>query len=133
MDSTSGGFSNTLANLAVNSSSYGILIYDNISGYKPTLRNKIINSFDIQLLDDDDKLINFNNIDWRITLQLDITRQRKNYDRVFPKFSNIIKDETIKENSENIETKETPNIQELQETTGDSDLDFLLYQNGIYQ
>ena len=130
MDSKAGGFSNTLASLAVNSSSYGILIYDNISGYKPTLRNKIINSFDIQLLDDNDNLINFNNIDWRMTLQLDITRQRKNYDKVFPRFSNKIDVPPEPQENNNLGNTDAQNIQE---TTGDTDLDLLLYQNGIYQ
>jgi hypothetical protein len=135
MDSRNGGFSNALTSLAVNSASYGILIYENSSQFKPTLRNKIINSFDIQLLDDDDNLINFNKIDWRITLQLDITRKQQHFNRVFPKFSNII------EEPENQEVQPDPNIKEnipeptenIPETTGDDDLDFLLYQKGIYQ
>ena len=61
MDSNTGNFSNTLATLSVNSSAYGILLYDNTSQYKPMLRNKDANIFDIGILDDNDNYINFNN------------------------------------------------------------------------
>lgn len=159
MDSRNGGFGNSLSTLAVNSASYGILIYENSINFKPTLRNKLINSFDIKLLDDDDNLINFNNIDWRITLQLDITRKQQHYEKVFPKFSNIIQEPETPDNgdadmfpkgNENPKEAEDPKEAEIPKeaenpdilgnslgdnsgTTGDDDLDFLLYQKGIYQ
>ena len=139
MDSLAGTFSNTLATIAVNSGSYGILLYENNSGYKPTLRNKIINDFDLMLLDDDEDLINFNNVDWNITLQLDITRLRRDIDRVFPNFvaslGNLISAPEDEEKQKNKEEQPTEPVPEapIVETTGDDDLDFLLYQQNIFQ
>lgn len=162
MDSLAGTFSNTLATIAVNSGSYGILLYENSTGYKPTLRNKIINDFDLMLLDDDENLINFNNVDWNITLQLDITRLRNNMDRTFPNFTSHL-GILSQGNSNNVPSVDEPtpditshlgifpqgnteeqqlqNGEQLQENlnapivdlTGDDDLDFLMYQNNIYQ
>lgn len=139
MDSLAGTFSNTLATIAVNSGSYGILLYENTTGYKPTLRNTVINDFDLMLLDDDENLINFNNVDWNITLQLDITRLRRDISRIFPKFSNKLPATEIPET--NLNTNPEPQNEENQNnqdapifpTTGDDDLDFLMYQNNIYQ
>lgn len=138
MDSLAGTFSNTLATIAVNSGSYGILLYENTTGYKPTLRNTIINDFDLMLLDDDENLINFNNVDWNITLQLDITRLRRDNSKLFPRFSNKI---TALEEDVQPEQKQEEIVPQTQETndssiiqgTGDDDLDFLLYQNNIFQ
>ena len=136
MDSNSGNFSNTLATISVNSSAYGILLYDNLSQYKPILRDRDSNSiFDIGILDDND---NFNNCSWRITLQLDITRLSNLMDRTFPKPNNTIptqdlaQNPDLPQNSDNLDLGNTaPELVDL--GTGDSDLDFLMYQNKIYQ
>lgn len=141
MDSFNGGFSNILSTIPVNSSANGIILYENITGYKAILRNKNIDSFTISLLDNDNKFIDFNNCHWYMTLQLDITRKLNNIDRVFPTLTNTtpltentdektedIKQEVVIE-EENINNNEV----ELPVSTGDTDLDFLLYQNGIYQ
>lgn len=139
MDSLAGTFSNTLATIAVNSGSYGILLYENNSGYKPTLRNKIINDFDLMLLDDDEDLINFNNVDWNITLQLDITRLRRDINRTFPNFvaslGNLLSSPEEDEKQKDKEEQPTAPAPQapIVETTGDDDLDFLLYQQNIFQ
>ena len=140
LDSYTGGYSSNLAIIPINNSSYGILLYENNSGYKPILRNKSLNGFDIQLLDDNNNVINFNNIDWYITLQMDITRKLEMMDRVFPKLTNIIPSslgDFPAEDAQNTDTKkdenaDAPNAPDLP-TTGDDDLDFLLYQRNIYQ
>jgi hypothetical protein len=139
MDSLARTFSNTLATIAVNSGSYGILLYENTTGYKPTLRNTTVNDFDLMLLDDDENLINFNNVDWNITLQLDITRLRRDNNKTFPNFRNFVnaqEEEPVIENKTN--SKEEPEIPENQDipiipSTGDDDLDFLMYQQNIFQ
>jgi hypothetical protein len=139
MDSLAGTFSNTLAIIPVNSGSYGILLYENNASYKPTLRNTTINDFDLMLLDDDENLINFNNVDWNITLQLDITRLRRENDKLFPNFRNILPTaEEVPQDAVNTDNQENVQVSENQDaplfpTTGDDDLDFLLYQQNIYQ
>lgn len=144
MDSNTGNFSNTLATISVNSSAYGILLYENTSLYKPILRNRDNNSiFDIGILDDNDNFINFNNCSWRITLQLDITRLSNLMDRTFPTSNNnnlpitqdlgqVPDNPDLPQNSDNPDLgNTTPDLVDL--GTGDSDLDFLMYQNNIYQ
>ena len=96
------------------------------------LRETNINDFDISLLDDDDNLINFNGISWSLSLQLDIIRKLQFLDRVFPTLSNTIpatQPAEIDEPNKNNVVSSQP----MQLTTGDDDLDFLLYQKGIYQ
>ena len=133
MDSNTGNFSNTLATLSVNSSAYGILLYDNTSQYKPILRNRDNNIFDIGILDDNDNFINFNNCSWKITLQLDITRLSNLMDRTFQKPNNTLPTQDLGQNPDNPDSgNPSPELVDLG-GTGDSDLDFLMYQNHIYQ
>lgn len=130
MDSTSGSFSNVLASISVNSGAYGILLYDNASQFKAILRPKSLNYIDIGLLDDDENFINFNNVSWHMTLQLDITRKLKDSDRSFPTLENSV--------SATVDDKQPPdennnNNLVSDTTTGDNDLDLLMYQKNIYQ
>lgn len=128
MDSISGSFSNVLASVSVNSGAYGILLYDNTSQYKPLLREKTLNYFDIALLDDDENHINFNNVSWHMTLQIDIIRKLQVVDTTFPQVTSPQPtSDQPEENNIDLSTVELPI------STGDSDLDFLLYQNNIYQ
>ena len=131
VDSTTGGNNNIMTVIPVNSGSYGIILYQNISSFKPMLRETSTNDFDISLLDDDDNLINFNGVSWSLSLQLDIIRKLQFVDRVFPTLSNTIpsKPAEIDESNKNNVVSSQP----MQLTTGDDDLDFLLYQKGIYQ
>lgn len=72
LDSSVNGNLNLLASFAVNAESYGLNIYENPTGIKTELQVRDLNGFDIQILDDDSNLINFNNVYWTITMQLDI-------------------------------------------------------------
>jgi hypothetical protein len=75
---------------------------------------------------------------------MDITRKLEMMDRVFPKFDNSINlaegsvtlgdsitdaKNTETQNNENVAPSNVPDLP----TTGDDDLDFLLYQKNIYQ
>ena len=64
-----------LSSIAVDQPAYGLVVYENKSGIKHNLRVKDINRIDIQLLDENHNLINFNNIDWSMLLCFYITRQ----------------------------------------------------------
>ncbi len=72
LDSSVGGNLNLLASFAVNAESYGLNIYENQTNIKTELQVRDLNGFDIQILDDDSNLINFNNVYWTITMLLDI-------------------------------------------------------------
>jgi hypothetical protein len=131
LDSTISSNNNVLAVIPVNCGSNGVILYQNISSFKPMLREINVNDFDISLLDDDDNLINFNGVSWSISLQIDIIRKLETLDRIFPKLTNTIPSQDKNNIVSSID--EPNNNAPLDLTTGDDDLDFLLYTKGIYQ
>jgi hypothetical protein len=71
---TSGHGSNTLLHsLSVDQPAWGLLIYQNTSGIRFNLGNHEIHKIDLQLLDEDQNYINFNNINWSMLFCLHIT------------------------------------------------------------
>lgn len=132
MDSREGNYSNAIATIPVNSGSYGILLYQNTIGFKPLLREKALSLFDIQLLDDSNNLINFNNVHWNITLQMDITRKLIIVDKTFPiPTTEIPADNSVDVLEEDVPEEDVPQGVPLKDSSGDDDLDFLLFKSGI--
>lgn len=71
---TSGQGSNTLLHsLSVDQPSWGLVIYENTSGIRFNLGNREIHKIDLQLFDEDQNYINFNNINWSMLFCLHIT------------------------------------------------------------
>jgi hypothetical protein len=58
------GSSSLLASLSVDQPPFGLIIYQNQSGIKYTLKNIEVQNIDIQITDENYNYINFNNIDW---------------------------------------------------------------------
>lgn len=73
-DSGKNGYSNILATIEVDAPPYSIILYKNQTNTYNILRNDDVNSFTIELKDDVGNYIDFNNIDWNITLALNIYR-----------------------------------------------------------
>ena len=73
-DSGRNGYSNILATIEVDAPPYSIILYKNQTNTYNILRNDDVNSFTIELKDDVGNFIDFNNIDWNITLALNIYR-----------------------------------------------------------
>lgn len=67
--------SNLLATIPINASSFSLILYENSSEKRQTLGIKNISSIDIQIYGDDNKLINFNNINWTMTLAIHSLRK----------------------------------------------------------
>lgn len=59
----------TIATIPVNVEPFGIILYNNFSNITHKINNKIIDSINIELFDDNNNLIDFNNIEWTITLE----------------------------------------------------------------
>jgi len=78
IDTYSGGRSNLLTTIPVNSASYGLILYQNLVGFKNIIPNITIDFIDITITDENDNIINFNGIDNYITLQLDTIRLQLN-------------------------------------------------------
>ena len=79
IDTYSGGRSNLLTTIPVNSASYGLILYQNLVGFKNIIPNITIDFIDIITITvENDNIINFNGIDNYITLQLDTIRLQLN-------------------------------------------------------
>jgi hypothetical protein len=62
-------FSNTLITIPVDVSPFSMISYSSQSDVNKNLLNvRTINEIDIQIFDEDNNLVNFNNLDWNITL-----------------------------------------------------------------
>ena len=76
--SESGGKSITLTTIPADKPPFTMISYENKSDLnKQTLGIDIIDSIDIQIVDERDNLINFNNVGWTITLVLESIRRKK--------------------------------------------------------
>lgn len=73
-DSGKQGYSNILATIEVDAPPYGIILFKNQTMTYNILRNPDVNSFTTELKDDVGNFLDFNNIDWNITLALNIYR-----------------------------------------------------------
>ena len=78
MDSINNGRSNVLCTIPANNSSFGLIIYNNISQFKTIFPNGPLDYIDITITDESDNLINFNGIDIYLTLQIDTIRNQIN-------------------------------------------------------
>ena len=62
-------FSNTLVTIPVDVSPFSMISYTSQSDVNKNILNvRTINEIDIQILDEDNNLVNFNNLDWNMTL-----------------------------------------------------------------
>ena len=114
-------YNTTIATIPVDNSYFSIISYENQNGLnKNIIKVTTIENLDIQLTDDDDNLIDFNNFDWTITLCISIERKEKEKDNITLK--DILK-QTILINTEN-----KNNIEILEEkilTQDEKDLELL--------
>lgn len=69
---TSGSLIHTIS---VNLPSYSLIDYQSQSSTLSRVRNKIINEIEIQIRDENNKLVDFNNVYWNVTLVLTIYRK----------------------------------------------------------
>lgn len=158
LDSSTKGSLNILAAFPVNAEGYGLNLYENTTAYKTEIQVNDLNGFDIQILDDDNNLINFNNVYWTITMLLEIEYEdvltNRNIDANFelPKqdywgadpniaFDNQqeqpVEEQPVEPTQEQfVEPTQEPYLQaeppnyEIQDPTS---LEELLIANGIYQ
>ena len=75
MDSFTSGSTSTFCSIPVSSNASGIIQYNNLTDFKSIFKNYDLNSIDISITDDKNNYIDFNNVDWSMTLQIDITNE----------------------------------------------------------
>ncbi len=139
----------SLITIPIEVGNFGLIQYTNVTNLKASLNNITLDGFDIQILDDDNNFVNFNNISWTMTLALTLIRKKPIVSKT--KFNEIIK-QTIETNNDteanieeipeenNIEENEEPITEPIEEPITEpiaepieepitDDLDLLLYQN----
>lgn len=60
----------TLACIPVSVEPYSIIMFNNFSNSSHIIKNRNLDNIEIKIYDDDNNLVNFNNIDWSITLEI---------------------------------------------------------------
>lgn len=71
----------TLACIPVSVEPYGIILFNNFTNASHIVKNIQLDNIEIKIYDDDDNLVNFNNIDWSITLELN-TFMKQDYNNI---------------------------------------------------
>tara|TARA_R110000823_G_scaffold80528_2_gene183249 strand:- start:198 stop:1118 length:921 start_codon:yes stop_codon:yes gene_type:complete len=105
--------SNLLATIPINASSFSLILYENSSEKRQTLGIKNISSIDIQIYGDDNKLINFNNINWTMTLAIHSLRKIPLVNNItFRDVTNIRK--PVEKEEENVIPKKEQTLREKQ-------------------
>jgi len=132
-DSATRGLSNLISVIPVDQPSFGLIVYENKSDAKYTLRTNVVDNIDIQMTDQNDNLINFNNIDWQLTFLLDITREQDEMESVqmsdILKQQNIILNEIANNQNQIQPPPETEDVEQPINPVVTDDLDFFLYSN----
>lgn len=139
LDSSVGGSFNILATIPIESSNFGIILFDNIANTQSLLDNKFLDSFDIKILDDDNNLINFNNVGWSISLLIHKVKKRTNntntdFKSIITPLFNLINSTTTNSNTDsssntnsNIDENNINDLIPVVDSTDTNDLDVLLY------
>jgi hypothetical protein len=76
IDTNSNGRNNLLTTIPVNSAQYGLIIYENKVNFKCIFPNTPLDYIDIQITDEDDNELDFNNVPVYITIQIDSIREQ---------------------------------------------------------
>lgn len=110
--------SNVLQTIPVNVPSWNLINYENKNNIHSRMKSRFLDSgISIQLLDETGNFIEFNNIDWNLTIQIIIYRKSSTKLLQIPYFrQNINVEEKPKENSKNSKKKDLlkKNLKELQ-------------------
>jgi hypothetical protein len=73
-DSVGNTTNNLIETISVNSAGFGLILYNNVDSTYGHLRTSYLSTIDIQIKDELGNFINFNNIDWTITIVLIVYR-----------------------------------------------------------
>ena len=67
--------SNIIASVPNNCIQSGIIYYTNYTNYRSIFKNSELSCITIQIQDDNENFIDFNNLDWSLTLQIDMVNE----------------------------------------------------------
>lgn len=123
---SSRGFGDLLAIVPVNAGPRQMISYSNNGNRKALLKNRVVDSIDLMITDENNNFVNFNNVEWSLTLAITTTRIYKNNTMslmsLFRNTQNNIPDTANTEVSKDV--TEVP-------FSDENDLDFYMYQRGF--
>jgi len=67
--------SNIIASVPNNCIQNGIIYYTNYTNYKSIFKNSELSCITIEIQDDNENFVDFNNLDWSLTLQVDLVHE----------------------------------------------------------
>jgi hypothetical protein len=76
IDTNNNGRNNLLTTIPINNAQYGLVVYQNVINFKCIFPNVSLDYIDIQITDEDDNELDFNNIPVYITIQIDSIREQ---------------------------------------------------------
>lgn len=127
VDSSANGFSNNIGLIPVDQPSFGLIIYENKSSSKFVLRDNRVDEIDIQLVDQNNSLINFNNIDWNLTILIETSYELESLSQI--QMTDILKQQN-KLLADFTQSEEPPPVQEQPiNPVSTDDLEFFVYSN----
>ena len=118
------GTRSLLKTLCVNDSAFGVILFQTSGEFNPTLIVKNITGIDLQIRDEEDNLVNFNNIDWNITLQI-------NSFRLIPTPDTTSFQQLASQPISPVDNSSDPVATDMPLETGDNSLDLLLYNQKL--
>ena len=74
MDSLNERQSSIVATVPVNCLPGGMILYNNYTNFNSIINPASLNTLGIELLDDKENFIDFNNVDWTLTFQVDVVK-----------------------------------------------------------
>ena len=134
VDSASNGLSNLISTVPIDQPAFGLISYENKSTAKYKLRTDAVDEIDLQLTDQNDNLVNFNNIDWTMTILLEIVRETQ--DLSTTEMEDVLKEQNkILNQIANSQPSQTPppsssdQVEQPINPITTDDLQFFLYTN----
>ena len=127
VDSSNNGNSNNIGLIPVDQPSFGLIVYENKSSSKFLLRDNRVDEIDLQLLDQNNNLINFNNLDWSLTILIETIREIETLSQI--QMADILKEQN-KILADMSQSQEPLPIQEQPiNPISTDDLEFFIYSN----
>lgn len=121
LDSSVDGTLNILASVPINAGNFGLIMYENTNNIQSTLDLKILDNFDLEILDDDGNLVNFNGAYWTITMLISVERFTKQASPA--SFADVARSAIEQIEGQQDQPTEIPEEQIIQETEQGTDLE----------
>ena len=89
-DSVGSSTTNLIETISVNSASFGLILYENLDSSYGHLRANYLSTIDIQIRDELNNFINFNGVDWTMTVVLIVYKKLETQTVELPALGNVI-------------------------------------------